>query len=82
MSDKKERKLTKREQRRKEKFIERGVKMDITALVKKLDDLALESYTDHADIEDIHLQANSLLLEFINNEDVITAFCKINKWYA
>jgi hypothetical protein len=56
--------------------------MDITTLVKKLNNLALESYTDHADIEDIHLQADSLLLEFINNEDVITAFCKINKWYA
>ena len=56
--------------------------MDIATLVKKLNNLALESYTDHADIEDIHLQADSLLLEFINNEDVITAFYKINKYYA
>lgn len=56
--------------------------MDIAKLVNELEKLANESITSGADIEELHMQADSLLLEYINNNDVTTAFNKINKWYA
>ena len=56
--------------------------MDIAKLINELEKLANESVTSGADIEDLHMQADSLLLEYINNNDVTTAFNKIDKWYA
>lgn len=56
--------------------------MDIAKLVNELKKLANESITSGVDIEELHMQADSLLLEYINNNDVTTAFNKIDKWYA
>ena len=56
--------------------------MDIAKLVHELEFIARESKKNHADIESLHMQADSLLLEYINNTDVINAFCSIDRWYA
>lgn len=56
--------------------------MNIAKLVYELEKLANESMSKHADIEELHMQADSLLLSYIDNVDVIMAFNKINKWYA
>ena len=56
--------------------------MDIAKLVYELEQLAKQSNKQYADIEEIHGLADSLLLEYINNNDVITAFNSIKKWYS
>lgn len=56
--------------------------MNIAKLVYELEKLANESMSKQADIEELHMQADSLLLSYIDNVDVIMAFNKINKWYA
>lgn len=56
--------------------------MDIAKLVSELENIAQESTRMGADIEELHMEADSLLLEYINNNDVTTAFNNIRKWYA
>ena len=56
--------------------------MDIAKLVYELEQLADQSLQKGADIETIHGLADSLLLEYINNNEVITAFNRIEKYYA
>ena len=56
--------------------------MDIAKLVHELECIAQESIQMGADIEELHMQADELLLHYINNDDVITAFKNIRKWYA
>lgn len=42
----------------------------------------LKKYNNDGDIEDNHMNADSLLLKFINDEDIRKAYDKIHKWYA
>lgn len=56
--------------------------MDIAKLVSELENIAQESTRMGADIEELHMQADELLLHYINNDDVTTAFNNIRKWYA
>lgn len=37
---------------------------------------------DSFDAEDKHLHADSLLLDYINDEEISETFNKIEKWYA
>lgn len=46
-------------------------------LLKKL----IELHKDTRE-EDNHIEADNLLLEYINNEEITTAFNKIDKWYS
>jgi hypothetical protein len=52
-------------------------KLTIEELIKQLK--ALQGGFDK---EASHMQADQLLLEFIDNEDVSKAFENIDKWYA
>lgn len=56
--------------------------MDIAKLVSELENIAQESTRMGADIEELHMEADELLLHYIDNDDVITAFRNIRKWYA
>ena len=56
--------------------------MDIADLEFKLNELARLSLEKHADLEKIHSQADSLLLEYINENCIIKAFNTIEKYYA
>lgn len=56
--------------------------MDIAYLVSELENIAQESTRMGADVEELHMQADELLLHYINNNDVTTAFNNIRKWYA
>ena len=56
--------------------------MDIADLEFKLNELARLSLEKHADLEEIHFQADSLLLEYINENCIIKAFNAIEKYYA
>lgn len=44
-------------------------------LIAKLQDL-------QGDTESNHVEADALLLKFINDPEITKAFCKIDKWYA
>ena len=46
-------------------------------LIKKLFDL-----TCYYDLEKAHIEADILLLEYINDEEITKAFNDIDKWYA
>lgn len=46
-------------------------------LIKKLFDL-----TFYYDLEKAHIEADILLLEYINDEEITKAFNDIDKWYA
>lgn len=48
-------------------------------LVKELQDIALRN---HDDCEINHGRAEDLLIEFINDPEVKTAYDSITKWYA
>ena len=50
--------------------------MDIAKLVYELEQLAKQSNEQYADIEEIHGLADSLLLEYINNNDFIKTINK------
>ena len=56
--------------------------LKLNKLIYDLEQLADQSLQKGADIETIHGLADSLLLEYINNNEVITAFNRIEKWYA
>lgn len=56
--------------------------MNILDLIFELEDIAQESTRMGADIEELHMEADELLLHYINNNDVTTAFNNIRKWYA
>jgi hypothetical protein len=47
-------------------------------LIKKLNELA----EDNRDIEDNHIKADILLLDYINDKDISDAYNKIEMWYA
>ena len=51
-------------------------------LIYDLKRLAELSKQEGADIEDIHMFADNLLLGYINNDEVATAFRSIEKWYS
>ena len=42
----------------------------------------LKSLIDNRDIEGVHVTADNLLLEYINDKEVSDAFHNIEKWYA
>jgi hypothetical protein len=42
----------------------------------------LKALSNNFDIEDSHIKADQLLLEYINDKDVVNAFDEIEKWYA
>jgi hypothetical protein len=42
----------------------------------------LKVLQNYGDTEDIHIEADRLLLEFIADEDIKKAYIKIPKWYA
>lgn len=43
----------------------------------------LEAHDDgYCDLEEVHIQADNLLLEYINDPEVTEAFEKIDKWYS
>ena len=48
-------------------------------LIKKLKELATQSLEDP---ELAHLQADNLLIEFINDEDIYCAYALVKKYYA
>lgn len=50
--------------------------MTIEELVSKLEGC------QHGDTEGAHIEADTVLLEYINDERVTTAFSNIRKWYA
>lgn len=52
--------------------------MSIEKLIEELNKIAKNAYDEESD----HSQADKLLLEFINNEEVTKAFNSIDKWYA
>lgn len=54
----------------------------LNKLIYDLEQLADQSLQKGADIETIHGLADSLLLEYIDNNEVITAFNRIEKYYA
>ena len=56
--------------------------LKLNKLIYDLEQLADQSLQKGADIETIHCLADSLLLEYINNNEVITAFNRIEKYYA
>ena len=43
---------------------------------------ALEKSTSKPDTENIHYEADILLLKFINNKEVTEAFMNLNRWYS
>lgn len=57
-------------------------KLKLNKLIYDLEQLADQSLQKGADIETIHGLADSLLLEYISNNEVITAFNRIEKYYA
>ena len=57
-------------------------KLKLNKLIYDLEQLADQSLQEGVDIEAIHSLADSLLLEYINNNEVITAFNRIEKYYA
>ena len=57
-------------------------KLKLNKLICDLEQLADQSLQKGADIETIHGLADSLLLEYIDNNEVITAFNRIEKYYA
>lgn len=57
-------------------------KLKLSELICDLEQLADQSLQRGADTEDIHMLADNLLLEYINNNEVTTAFRRIEKWYA
>ena len=42
----------------------------------------LKAIKDKFDTEEGHVEADQLLLEYINDEDIASAFNDIEKWYA
>ena len=61
--------------------------MNKQELVKRL--IKLDKYADadffstnHGDAEDWHIEADDLLLEYINDKDIKDAYDNISKWYA
>ena len=57
-------------------------KLELNKLIYDLEQLADQSLQKGADIETRHGLADSLLLEYIGNNEVITAFNRIEKYYA
>lgn len=55
--------------------------MEIEQLIKELNDLNKQSMKG-GDTEIIHIEADELLLKYINDKEVSKAFERINKWYA
>ena len=55
--------------------------MTVDELIKNLERLK-ESVILCGDKEKIHIEADNLLLEYINNEKVTEAFDNIPKWYS
>ena len=56
--------------------------LKLNKLIQDLQQLADQSYVILADIEDIHAKADELLLNYINNKEVSSAFKRIYKWYS
>jgi hypothetical protein len=42
----------------------------------------LKTLSNNLDIEDAHIEADELLLEYINDEDITSVSNDIEKWYA
>lgn len=55
-------------------------------LIEKLEEAANTSITykgnKHLDVECAHIEADKLLIEFINDPDVTQAYDAVPKWYA
>lgn len=51
--------------------------MNKEELIKKLKELQ-----GGGDTEMQHIEADDLLLDYINDKDITEEFCKIKKWYA
>ena len=58
-------------------FSDVGSKMSLEELISKL-----KALKDNKDIEDRHMEADQLLLDFINIQAVEDAFDDFEKWYA
>ena len=57
--------------------------MKISEKKKKLvNDLNLLSVKYSDDIESLHIEADKLLLNFINSKEVTQAFCNLSRWYS
>jgi hypothetical protein len=55
-----------------------GYTMSLSELISRLKALKDNNF----DIEDRHIEADDLLLEFINIKEVKDAFDELEKWYA
>ena len=53
-------------------------KLTKAELIKRLRELAKED----SDLETVHIEADELLLKFINSRAVSNAFNEVGKWYA
>jgi hypothetical protein len=53
--------------------------MDKETLIKKLNKLACE---EGAEAEDNHAEADKLLIKYIDDKEITTAYNEIFKWYA
>ncbi len=42
----------------------------------------LKELSNNLDIEDSHIKADELLLEYIDDIDIINAYHKLERWYA
>ncbi len=42
----------------------------------------LKALSYNLDLEDRHIEADRLLLEYINDKDIENAFNELSKWYA
>lgn len=51
-------------------------------LINDLKRLKIIEMLPNSDTEDIHYQADMLLLKFINNKEVTEAFMNLNRWYS
>ena len=56
--------------------------MDRTTLISKLNEISESQKRPGRDLEINHIDADDLLLEYINDEEVSEAFHSIDKWYA
>jgi hypothetical protein len=44
--------------------------------------IALKNLSNNNDCEEAHVEADGLLLEYINDAEITKAFQQIEKWYA
>lgn len=56
--------------------------MEKEELIKKLNEVMTPVKGRLRDAENWHSEADNLLLEYINDPEIATAYNKIKKWYA